>query len=168
MKQTQPIDLGLKHVDELFSTQEERDDEKREKIAEISLRELYPFKNHPFRVEWNEEMDALAQSISERGVITPCLARLREEGGYELISGHRRKAACEQLELETIPVIVREMDDDAATITMVDSNQQRENLLPSEKAFAYQMKLEAMKRKAGRPKNNAVQVGLNYSRTELA
>lgn len=163
MKEPKPINLGLKEAyDELFSSQEERDDKKREKVIDIPLTELHPFKGHPFRVEFNEEMDALALSIHERGVISPCLARPRSEGGYELISGHRRKAACEQLGFETLPVIVREMDDDTATITMVDSNQQRENLLPSEKAFAYSMKLEAMKRKAGRPKNNCAQVGHNF------
>ena len=164
-----PIDLGLdKALDALFTSQEERDDEKREKIIEIPLTELHTFKNHPFRVEVNDELREMARSILDHGVVTPAIARPRPEGGYELLSGHRRKAACQLAGLETLPTVVRELDDDAATIVMVDSNQQRENLLPSEKAFAYQMKLEAMKRKAGRPSKNSVQVGQNFSRTELA
>ena len=164
-----PIDLGLgKALDALFTSQEERDDEKREKIIDIPLTELHTFKNHPFRVEVNDELREMARSILDHGVVTPAIARPRPEGGYELLSGHRRKAACQLAGLETLPTVVRELDDDAATIVMVESNQQRENLLPSEKAFAYQMKLEAMKRKAGRPSKNSVQVGQNFSRTELA
>ena len=154
------IDLGLgKAYDALFSSQEQRDDEKREKIIDIPLSELHTFKNHPFRVEVNDELREMARSILDHGVVTPAIARPRPEGGYELLSGHRRKAACQLAGLETLPTVVRELDDDAATIVMVDSNQQRENLLPSEKAFAYQMKYEAMKRKAGRPGKNARQVG---------
>ena len=154
------IDLGLgKAYDALFSSQEQRDDGKREKIIDIPLTELHTFKNHPFRVEVNDELREMARSILDHGVVTPAIARPRPEGGYELLSGHRRKAACQLAGLETLPTVVRELDDDAATIVMVDSNQQRENLLPSEKAFAYQMKYEAMKRKAGRPgKENAGQV----------
>ena len=141
-----PIDLGLgRAYDELFSSQEERDDQKREKIIDIPLTELHTFKNHPFRVEVNDELREMARSILDHGVVTPAIARPRPEGGYELLSGHRRKAACQLAGLETLPTVVRELDDDAATIVMVDSNQQRENLLPSEKAFAYQMKLEAIK-----------------------
>ena len=141
-----PIDLGLKGAyDELFSSQEQRDDQKREKIIDIPLSELHTFKNHPFRVEVNDELREMARSILDHGVVTPAIARPRPEGGYELLSGHRRKAACALAGLETLPTVIRELDDDAATIVMVDSNQQRENLLPSEKAFAYQMKLEAMK-----------------------
>ena len=140
------IDLGLgKAYDALFSSQEQRDDEKREKIIDIPLTELHTFKNHPFRVEVNDELREMARSIMDHGVVTPAIARPRPEGGYELLSGHRRKAACQLAGLETLPTVVRELDDDAATIVMVDSNQQRENLLPSEKAFAYQMKLEAIK-----------------------
>jgi len=140
------IDLGLKEAyEEMFMTQEQRDDKRREKILDLPLDELQPFKNHPFRVTQDGEMNELLRSIHERGIISPCLVRPRPEGGYEIISGHRRKAACEMLGLDTIPAIVREMDDDTAVITMVDSNQQRENLLPSEKAFAYKMKLEAIK-----------------------
>ena len=140
------IDLGLgKAYDALFSSQEQRDDEKREKIIDIPLTELHTFKNHPFRVEENDELREMARSILDHGVVTPAIARPRPEGGYELLSGHRRKAACQLAGLETLPTVVRELDDDAATIVMVDSNQQRENLLPSVKAFAYQMKLEAIK-----------------------
>ncbi len=146
-----PIDLGLgRAYDELFSSQEERDDQKREKIIDIPLSELHTFKNHPFRVEVNDELREMARSILDHGVVTPAIARPRPEGGYELLSGHRRKAACQLAGLETLPTVVRELDDDAATIVMVDSNQQRENLLPSEKAFAYQMKLEAMKHQGRR------------------
>ena len=152
-----PIDLGLdKALDALFTSQEERDDEKREKIIEIPLTELHTFKNHPFRVEVNDELREMARSILDHGVVTPAIARPRPEGGYELLSGHRRKAACQLAGLETLPTVVRELDDDAATIVMVDSNQQRENLLPSEKAFAYQMKLEAMKHQG---KSTSDQVG---------
>ena len=140
------IDLGLgKAYDALFSSQEQRDDEKREKIIDIPLSELHTFKNHPCRVEVNDELREMARSILDHGVVTPAIARPRPEGGYELLSGHRRKAACQLAGLETLPTVVRGLDDDAATIVMVDSNQQRENLLPSEKAFAYQMKLEAIK-----------------------
>ena len=146
-----PIDLGLgRAYDELFTSQKERDDQKREKIIDIPLSELHTFKNHPFRVEVNDELREMARSILDHGVVTPAIARPRPEGGYELLSGHRRKAACQLAGLETLPTVVRELDDDAATIVMVDSNQQRENLLPSEKAFAYQMKYEAMKRQGKR------------------
>lgn len=154
--------------EELFMTQDARDDAKREKICDIALSELHPFKEHPFHVEDNEELRELSRSIAEHGVVTPGIVRPRPDGGYELISGHRRKLASQLAGKETMPVIIREMDDDTATIIMVNSNQQRENLLPSEKAFSYQMKLEAMKRQAGRPKANSVQVGLNFSRTDLA
>ena len=145
------IDLGLgKAYDALFSSQEQRDDEKREKIIDIPLTELHTFKNHPFRVEVNDELREMARSILDHGGVTPAIARPRPEGGYELLSGHRRKASCQLAGLETLPTVGRELDDDAATIVMVDSNQQRENLLPSEKAFAYQMKLEAMKHQGRR------------------
>lgn len=136
------------------------DSDKREKIHEITLTDLHPFKNHPFHVQEDDELRELAKSIADHGVVTPGIVRPKPEGGYELISGHRRKAASELAGMPTMPVVIRELDDDAATIIMVDSNQQRENLLPSEKAFAYKMKLEAMKRKAGRPsKENGGQVG---------
>ncbi len=160
-----PIDLGLKGAyDELFSSQEQRDDQKREKIIDIPLSELHTFKNHPFRVEVNDELREMARSILDHGVVTPAIARPRPEGGYELLSGHRRKAACALAGLETLPTVIRELDDDAATIVMVDSNQQRENLLPSEKAFAYQMKLEAMKHQ-GKASGQVVQM---WSRDEIA
>lgn len=143
---TRRPDIKLPSVDDLFKTHEDRVDDQREKIMDIPLSELHPFKNHPFQVNDNEELRELAKSIRENGVVSPAIARPRPEGGYELIAGHRRKAASQIAGLETMPVIVREMDDAAATIVMVDSNQQRENLLPSEKAFSYKMKLEAIKR----------------------
>ena len=131
-----------------------------EKVREIPLAELHPFRNHPFKVRDDERMLDTAESIREHGVLVPAIARPREEGGYELIAGHRRKRGCELAGLTTMPVIVRALDDDAATIIMVDSNIQRENILPSERAFAYKMKLEAMKRQAGRPsKENVSQLG---------
>ena len=136
-----------------------------ETVLQIPLDELHDFRNHPFRVEVNDELKELARSIQEHGVLTPAIARPKPEGGYELLSGHRRRAASKIAGLNSLPVIVRDLDDDAATIIMVDSNQQRENLLPSEKAFAYQMKLEAMKRKAGRPTKNAPQLAAK-SRTD--
>ena len=132
-------------LDELFSSQEERDDAKLERVKEIPLYELHPFKDHPFKIQNNEEMKRLIESIKKFGTITPALARPLPEGGYELISGHRRLAACQVLELETMPVIVREMTDDEAVIAMVDANLQRETIQPSEKAFAYKMKLDAIK-----------------------
>lgn len=153
-------DKKILTVDDLFKTDEGRADDKREKIMDIPLSELHPFKDHPFQVKEDEELRELAKSIKERGVVSPAIARPKPEGGYELIAGHRRKVACQIAGLETMPVIVRELDDDTATIVMVDSNQQRENLLPSEKAFSYKMKLDAMKRQSGRPnKNNLSQVG---------
>ncbi len=154
--------IKLASVDDLFSTEESRIDEKLEKIVELSLTELFPFKDHPFKVIDNEAMFDTAESIKQYGVLVPAIARPRDGGGYELVAGHRRKRACELAELETMPVIVRNLDDDAAIIIMVDSNLQRENILPSERAFAYKMKLSAMKRQAGRPsKENCSQVGNN-------
>ena len=154
--------ISLTSVDDLFSTEESRVDEQREKIAEIPLSELYPFKDHPFKVIDNDAMFDTAESIKQYGVLVPAIARPREDGGYELVSGHRRKRACELASLETMPVIIRKLDDDAATIIMVDSNLQRENILPSERAFAYKLKLSAMKRQAGRPsKENLCPVGAN-------
>ncbi|SMC63292.1 ParB/RepB/Spo0J family partition protein [Papillibacter cinnamivorans] len=135
------------------------DDDKREKIHEIALTELHPFKNHPFHVEQDDELRELAKSIADHGVVTPGIVRPKPEGGYELISGHRRKAASELADMATMPVVIRDLDDDAATIIMVDSNQQRENLLPSEKAFAYKMKLEAMKHQGKRTDLTCAQLG---------
>jgi len=154
-------DIKLTSLDDLFKTEKSRAEEKREKVIDIPLSDLYPFKDHPFHVDDNGELHELAKSIAENGMVTPAVARPRSEGGYELIAGHRRKAACEIAGITTMPVLVREMDDDTATIAMVDSNQQRENLLPSEKAFSYKMKLEAIKRQAGRPSHNSAQVEPN-------
>ena len=131
-------------MDELFSSQEERDDAKLERVKDIPLCELHPFKDHPFKIQNNEEMKHLIESIKKFGTITPALARPLPEGGYELISGHRRLAACQVLGIETMPVIIREMTDDEAVIAMVDANLQRETILPGEKAFAYKMKLDAL------------------------
>jgi ParB family chromosome partitioning protein len=154
--------IKLTSVDDLFSTEESRADENREKVVEIPLTELFPFKDHPFKVMDNEEMAETAESVKRYGILVPAIARPRDEGGYELIAGHRRKRACELAELETMPVIVRNLDDDEAIIIMVDSNLQRESILLSERAFAFKMKLEAMKRQAGRPvKENGSQVGNN-------
>lgn len=154
--------IKLTSVDEIFSTEESRADTNREKVMELPLSELYPFKNHPFRVVDDEAMQDTAESIEKYGVLVPAIARPRAEGGYELVAGHRRKRGCELAGKETMPVIVRDLDDDAATIIMVDSNLQRDSLLPSERAFAYKLKLEAIKRQAGRPsKENGDQVGHN-------
>ena len=138
-------DFTLPTLDDLFTTQAERDDAKLERVKNIPLDELHPFKNHPFKILNNEEMERMIESIRKVGTITPALARPLPDGGYELISGHRRLAACQMLGIETMPVIVREMSDNEAVIAMVDANLQRETILPSEKAFAYKMKLEAIK-----------------------
>jgi len=159
--------MELTSYDEIFSTEESRQDAAREKVMEIPLSELYAFRDHPFKVQDDERMLDTAQSIREYGVLVPAIARPRKDGGYELISGHRRKRGCELAGLETMPVIVRDMDDDAATIVMVDSNIQRESLLPSERAFAYRMKLEAMKRKAGRLPKNVSQLGTQKRSDQL-
>ena len=137
-------DFTLPKLDDLFTTQEMRDDAKLERVQNIPLNELHPFKDHPFKVQNNEEMERMIESIRKVGTITPALARPMPDGSYELISGHRRLAACQVLGLETMPVIVREMSDDEAVIAMVDANLQRETILPSEKAFAYKMKLDAL------------------------
>lgn len=144
-KRKSDFTLPTNSLDELFSSQEERDDAKLERVKEISLYELHPFKDYPFKIQNNEEMKRLIESIQKFGTLTPALARPMPEGGYELISGHRRLAACQVLGIETMPVIVREMSDDEAVIAMVDANLQREHILPSEKAFAYKMKLDAIK-----------------------
>ena len=151
--------MELTSYDEIFSTEESRQDAAREKVMEIPLSELYAFRDHPFKVQDDERMLDTAQSIREYGVLVPAIARPRKDGGYELISGHRRKRGCELAGLEMMPVIVRDMDDDAATIVMVDSNIQRESLLPSERAFAYRMKLEAIKRQGARSDLTSGQVG---------
>ena len=151
--------MQLAPLDDLFSTQASRDEEQREKVQEIPLEELHPFAHHPFKVLDDDRMKDTADSIREYGVLVPAIARPRPDGGYELIAGHRRKRGCELAGLQTMPVIVRELDDDAATIIMVDSNIQRENILPSERAFAYQMKLEALKHQGLRSDLTSVQVG---------
>ena len=152
--------IELKSVDDLFATEESRADAQREKVQEIPLGELHPFRNHPFKVKDDAAMQDTVDSVREYGVLVPAIARPDPDGGYELIAGHRRHHASELAGKETMPVIVRDLDDDAATIIMVDSNLQREELLPSERAFAYKMKLDAMKRQAGRPsRENVSQVG---------
>ena len=151
--------VELASVDDLFSTEEGRQDAKLEKIQEIPLSELHPFKNHPFKVKDDEAMMETADSIKQYGVLVPAIARPDPEGGYELVAGHRRHRASELAEKETMPVIVRDLDDDAATIIMVDSNLQRESLLPSERAFAYKMKLDAMKHQGERVDLTCSQVG---------
>ena len=151
--------IELASVDDLFSTEEGRQDAKLEKIQEIPLSELHPFRNHPFKVKDDEAMMETADSIKQYGVLVPAIARPDPEGGYELVAGHRRHRASELAGKETMPVIVRDLDDDAATIIMVDSNLQRESLLPSERAFAYKMKLEAMKHQGDRVDLTCSQVG---------
>ncbi|XCH80662.1 MAG: ParB/RepB/Spo0J family partition protein [Candidatus Dehalobacter alkaniphilus] len=153
--------IKLTSVDELFTTEENRADSQREKVLDIPLSEISDFSNHPFKVKADEAMLEMADSVIQYGVLVPGLVRPKVDGGYEMMAGHRRKKASELAGKETMPCIIRELDDDAATIIMVDSNLQRESILPSEKAFAYKMKLEAMKRQAGRPSKNSAQVGSN-------
>ena len=167
-----PIDSGnlaLKGLDELFSTEEKRQEEQREQVQQIPIDELHPFTNHPFKVVDDEAMTRTVESIAQFGVLAPLIARPRPDGdGYEIISGHRRQFAAKMAGLETLPVIVRDMDDDAATILMVDSNLQREHISPSERALAYKMKMDAMKRTAGRPpKENPRQVVGNFETADL-
>ena len=162
--------INLTSLDDLFSTEESRAEESCEKVVRIPLAELHPFPNHPFHVRDDEAMQNTVDSIKEYGVLTPGIVRPREDGGYEIVAGHRRKHGSELAGLSDMPCIVREMDDDTATILMVDSNIQREDILPSERAQAYKMKLDAIRRKAGRPAKNAEistagncdQVGHNY------
>lgn len=160
--------IRLPSIDDLFSTEEERQDAKLEKIQILPLSELHPFEGHPFQVRNDEEMDKMVDSVKEYGVMTPAIVRPRRDGGYEIVAGHRRCHASRRAGVDTMPCIVRDMDDDTAIILMVDSNCQREHILPSEKAKAYEMKLEAVKRKAGRPsKNNLSQVGTNFRTDEV-
>ena len=152
--------LALKGLDEMFSTEESRQEQKREQVQQIPIEELFPFKEHPFKVLDDEAMQRTVESVAQYGVLAPLSARPRPEGGYEIISGRRRQYAAKLAGLDTLPVIVREMDDDAAILLMVDSNLQRESILPSERAFAYKMKLDAMKRTSGRTsKENVSQIG---------
>jgi len=153
--------LNLPTADDLFTTQAERDDTSREKVLDVPLSKIDPFPDHPFLVKMDESMQAMADSVRAVGIQTPAVVRLKEDGRYELVSGHRRKMACELAGLNVMPCIVREMSQDEAIIAMVDANLQREVILPSEKARSYKMKLEAMKRQSGRPANNRVPVGLN-------
>lgn len=150
--------IVLKSVDDIFQTEENRADAQRERVQEIPLDQLKPFKNHPFKVRDDQRMLDTVDSIREYGVLVPAIARPDPEGGYELISGHRRKRGCEMAGLQTMPVIIRDLDDDAAVLVMVDSNIQREELLPSERAFAYKMKLEALKHQGARSDLTSLQV----------
>ena len=155
--------MHLPTIDSYFSTQQERDNEKLEKIVNIDINQIDDFPNHPFKVLQNDEMNEMVESIKDKGVLVPTIVRMKSDGRYEMISGHRRKYASEIAGMDTIPSIVRNLTDDEATIIMVDSNLQREKILPSEKAFAYKMKLEAIKRSAGRPKNNSVPLAQNFN-----
>ena len=166
-----PIDSGnlaLKGLDELFSTEEKRQEEQREQVQQITIDELHPFTNHPFKVVDDEAMTRTVESIAQYGVLAPLIARPRPEGGYEIISGHRRQYAAKLAGLDTLPVIVWQMSDDAAVILMVDSNLQREHILPSERALAYKMKLDAMRRTSGRPsKENSRQLVGNFETADV-
>ena len=153
------LNVALKGFDDIFSTEESRQEEKHEQIRQIPINELFPFKEHPFKVLDDDAMQRTVESVAQYGVLAPLIARPRAEGGYEIISGHRRQHAAELAGLETLPVIVREMSDDAAVILMVDSNLQREHILPSERAFAYKMKLEALKNQGARSDLTSDQVG---------
>lgn len=163
MKSVQKIDLGLTGYDELFMNDAERKENKLPRIYDIPLSEIDDFPDHPFKVKLDEDMDQLVQSIKERGIITPVTLRPKEDGRYEIVSGHRRRKACELAGFDTVKAEVREMTRDEAIILMVESNLQRSVILPSEKAFSYKMRLEAMKRQAGRPsKENASPVATNF------
>ena len=163
------LNVALKGLDDIFSTEESRQEEQREQVQQIPVSELFPFKNHPFKVLDDDSMTRTVESISQFGVLAPLIARPRPEGGYEIISGHRRQHAAHLAGLETLPVIVRNMDDDAAVLLMVDSNLQRENILPSERAFAYKMKLEALKNQGARSDLTSCQVGTKFrADSELA
>ena len=144
------LNVSLKGADDIFSTEESRQEQQREQVQQIPIGELFPFKNHPFKVLDDESMQRTVESVEQYGVLSPLIARPRPEGGYEIISGHRRQHAAQLAGLDALPVIVRQMDDDAAVLLMVDSNLQRENILPSERAFAYKMKLEAIKNQGAR------------------
>ena len=153
------LNVSLKGADDIFSTEESRQEQQREQVQQIPIGELFPFKNHPFKVLDDESMQRTVESVEQYGVLSPLIARPRPEGGYEIISGHRRQHAAQLAGLETLPVIVRNMDDDAAVLLMVDSNLQRENILPSERAFAYKMKLEALKNQGARSVLTCGQMG---------
>ena len=153
------LNVSLKGADDIFSTEESRQEQRREQIQQIPLAELHPFTNHPFKVLDDESMQRTVESVEQYGVLSPLIARPRPEGGYEIISGHRRQHAAQLAGLDTLPVIVRQMDDNAAVLLMVDSNLQRDNILPSERAFAYKMKLEALKKQGARSDLTSDQLG---------
>ena len=161
------LNVSLKGADDIFSTEESRQEEQREQVQQIPIGELFPFKNHPFKVLEDESMQRTVESVEQYGVLSPLIARPRPEGGYEIISGHRRQHAAQLAGLDTLPVIVRQMDDDAAVLLMVDSNLQRENILPSERAFAYKMKLEALKNQGARSDLTSVQVAPKLSTEKI-
>ncbi len=158
--------INLKSVDDIFSTEETRQDQYKEKVVQIPLNELYPFKDHPFKVLDDDKMIDTVLSVKSYGVLIPAIARPRDEGGYELVAGHRRHRASELAELDTMPVLVRDLDDEEATIIMVDSNLQRENILPSERAFAFKMKMEAMKKQGERKDLTSSQIGTKLQRAD--
>lgn len=163
MSGPQKIDLGLTGYDDLFGTDQERQENRLPKIYDIPIELIDDFPNHPYQVRMDEDMDQLVQSIKDRGIITPVTLRQKEDGRYEIVSGHRRKKACELAGLETVKAEIKDLTRDEAIILMVESNYQRSHILPSEKAFAYKMRLDAMKRMAGRPsKNNSAPVGQNF------
>ena len=156
------VNASLSSYDDIFSTEESRQEEQREQVQQIPIGELFPFKNHPFKVLDDDSMSDTVESVKQYGVLSPLIARPRPKGGYEIISGHRRQHAAELAGLETLPVIVREMSDDAAVILMVDSNLQREHILPSERAFAYKMKLDAIKNQGARSDLTSPQVASKF------
>ena len=162
------LNVSLKGADDIFSTEESRQEQQREQVQQIPIGELFPFKNHPFKVLDDESMQRTVESVEQYGVLSPLIARPRPEGGYEIISGHRRQHAAQLAGLDALPVIVRQMSDDAAVILMVDSNLQREHILPSERALAYKMKLDAMRRTSGRPsKENPRQLVGNFETADV-
>ena len=161
------LNVSLKGADDIFSTEESRQEQQREQVQQIPIGELFPFKNHPFKVLDDESMQRTVESVEQYGVLSPLIARPRSEGGYEIISGHRRQHAAQLAGLDVLPVIVRQMDDDAAVLLMVDSNLQRENILPSERAFAYKMKLEALKNQGARSDLTSAQVGRKLEAADI-
>ena len=161
------LNVSLKGADDIFSTEESRQEQQREQVQQIPIGELFPFKDHPFKVLDDESMQRTVESVEQYGVLSPLIARPRSEGGYEIISGHRRQHAAQLAGLDALPVIVRQMDDDAAVLLMVDSNLQRENILPSERAFAYKMKLEALKNQGARSDLTSSQVGMKLQALDI-
>ena len=161
------LNVSLKGADDIFSTEESRQEQQREQVQQIPIGELFPFKNHPFKVLDYESMQRTVESVEQYGVLSPLIARPRPEGGYEIISGHRRQHAAQLAGLDALPVIVRQMDDDAAVLLMVDSNLQRENILPSERAFTYKMKLEALKNQGARSDLTSSQVGMKLQALDI-